>query len=36
MNPEEIKEFLLRKGCDWIVWKRNPPAASHTNFNGRN
>ena len=29
MNHEEIKEFLLRKGCDWIVWKRNPPAASH-------
>ena len=29
MDQEKISEFLLMKGCDWICWKRNPPAASH-------
>ena len=29
IDHEKIREFLLTKGCDWIVWKKNPPAASH-------
>ena len=29
MDNTKISEFLLAKGCDWIVWKRNPPEASH-------
>ena len=29
MDQVKIREFLVAKGCDWIVWKRNPPEASH-------
>lgn len=29
LDHEKIQEFLLAKGCDWIVWKRNPPSSSH-------
>ena len=29
MDHDKIREFLTAKGCDWIVWKRNPPEASH-------
>ena len=27
-NPK-VKDFLGSKGADWIVWKKNPPNASH-------
>ena len=29
MDNDKIREFLTAKGCDWIVWERNPPEASH-------
>ena len=29
MDHDKIREFLLKKGCDWISWKKNPPSASH-------
>ena len=29
MDQAKIHEYLLRKGCDWILWKRNPPSSSH-------
>ena len=29
MDQDKISEYMLAKGCDWICWKRNPPAASH-------
>ena len=29
MDHEKIQKFLLTKGCDWIVWERNPPSSSH-------
>ena len=29
IDQEKVQEFLLSKGCDWIVWKKNPPTASH-------
>ena len=29
MDHVKIGESLLAEGCDWIVWKRNPPEASH-------
>ena len=29
MDDDKVQEFLASKGCDWIVWKRNPPEASH-------
>ena len=25
----KVKDFLGSKGADWIVWKKNPPNASH-------
>ena len=29
MDNKRIKDFLLEKRADWIVWERNPPIASH-------
>ena len=29
MNHGRVKDFLATKGTDWIVWKKNPPSASH-------
>ena len=29
MDDEKISEFLLKEGCDWISWKKNPPSSSH-------
>ena len=29
MHHNKIKSFLQNNGSDWIVWHRNPPAASH-------
>ena len=29
MDNKRIKDFLLEKRADWIVWKKNPPIASH-------
>ena len=29
MDNDRIQTFLSTEGCDWIVWKRNPPEASH-------
>ena len=29
MNHGRVKDFLATKGSDWIVWKKNPPSASH-------
>ena len=29
MDQKKITQFLLNLGTDWLVWKRNPPAASH-------
>ena len=29
MDHSKIREFATSKGCDWIVWERNPPEASH-------
>ena len=29
MDNKRIGDFLLEKRADWIVWKRNPPMASH-------
>ena len=29
MDHIKISEFLLAKDCEWIVWKKNPPEASH-------
>ena len=29
MNHDKVREFLLEKGCDWIVWEKNPPSSSH-------
>ena len=29
MNHNKISEFLLSESCDWILWKKNPPSASH-------
>jgi hypothetical protein len=29
MDHSRIGEFLLSESCDWIVWKKNPPSASH-------
>ena len=26
---QQVKLFLETYGADWIVWERNPPAASH-------
>ncbi|XP_057294388.1 uncharacterized protein LOC130622946 [Hydractinia symbiolongicarpus] len=29
MDNAKVKQFLQSVGCDWILWKRNTPAASH-------
>ena len=29
MDHRKIKHFMLNQKTDWIVWKRNPPMASH-------
>ena len=29
MNHVKIKNHLLAQGCDWIIWEKNPPYASH-------
>ena len=29
MDNKRIGDFLLEKSADWIVWKKNPPMASH-------
>ena len=29
MDNKRIGDFLLKKRADWIVWKKNPPMASH-------
>ena len=29
MNHDKIENFLKKNGADWIIWKRNPPYASH-------
>ena len=29
MDNKRIGDFLLEKRADWIVWKKNPPMASH-------
>ena len=29
MDHQAVKSFLENHGADWIVWERNPPAASH-------
>ena len=29
MDNMRIRDFLLEKRADWIVWKKNPPMASH-------
>ena len=29
IDHEKVGCFLLDQTCDWIVWKKNPPSASH-------
>ena len=29
MDQSKIGDFLLSHSCDWIIWRRNPPLASH-------
>ena len=29
MDHERVSSFLLEQSCDWIVWNKNSPAASH-------
>ena len=29
INHSKIQRFTLNQNADWIVWKRNPPLASH-------
>ena len=29
IDHERVREYLISRNCDWIVWKRNPPEASH-------
>ena len=29
MDQKKITQFLLNLGTGWLVWKRNPPVASH-------
>ena len=29
MDHTKIQEYLAGEGCDWIVWEKNPPEASH-------
>ena len=29
MNQEQIRDYLLQNGADWITWYKNPPGASH-------
>ena len=29
MDQDKIKTYLSERSCEWVVWKRNPPTASH-------
>ena len=29
MDHKKVQDFLFTKGCEWILWKKNPPEASH-------
>ena len=29
MDHRKIKRFMFNQKTEWIVWKRNPPMASH-------
>ena len=29
MDNTKISDFLLSKGCDWIIWENNAPVSSH-------
>ena len=29
MNQEQIRDYLLQNGTDWITWYKNPPGASY-------
>ena len=29
IDNERVREYLISRNCDWIIWKRNPPEASH-------
>ena len=29
MNQEQVRDYLLQNGTDWIAWYKNPPGASH-------
>lgn len=29
MNHQQIESFLRNQGADWVIWEKNPPAASH-------
>ena len=29
MNQEQIRDYLLQNGTDWVRWYKNPPGASH-------
>ena len=29
MNQEQIRDYLLQNGTDWITLYKNPPGASH-------
>ena len=29
MNQEQIRDYLLQNGTDWITWYKNPLGASH-------
>ena len=29
MNQDQIRNYLLQNGTDWITWYKNPPGASH-------
>ena len=29
IDHERVREYLLTRNCDYIVWKKNPPEASH-------
>ena len=29
MDHKKVKDFLLKEQCNYILWKKNPPRASH-------
>ena len=29
MNQEQIRQYLLKRGTDWVKWQKNPPRASY-------